>query len=280
MASYIPGNEEPRQQPMGPPAYPTQQFAPILPAKKKHTVRNVLLIVVAGLVALCGVGTIVTAATSSGKAAHNATSSPPATVAPAGLPIFNSPAQIIAYLNSHGAGCGTESPVNNPTNGSIAMSDCGGSVVISRFLNPGSAQAALGKLSDILGSTVGYAIVTGEWLLNLGGDPAYAQKVADLFHVPLNKIGGKIAPSPTPPPAPAVPSIEDGTWTVGVDFPAGAYRTTTNVAADCYWKISKSGSNGADIIQNDFPGGGRPQVTLKVGQDFTTNRCGTWHKVG
>jgi len=72
MASYIPGNEEPRQQPMGPPAYPTQQFAPILPAKKKHTVRNVLLIVVAGLVALCGIGTIIAATTSPGRAGFNA----------------------------------------------------------------------------------------------------------------------------------------------------------------------------------------------------------------
>jgi hypothetical protein len=80
--NYIPGNQEPRQQPMGPPAYPTQQFAPILPPKKKHTTRNVLLIVLAGLVALCGVGTIVAATTSSGKAGYQAATSP--TVAESG----------------------------------------------------------------------------------------------------------------------------------------------------------------------------------------------------
>jgi hypothetical protein len=76
--NYIPGNQEPRQQPMGPPAYPIQHFAPILPPKKKHTTRNVLLIVLTGLVALCGVGTIVAATTSSGKAGNGAATSPTA----------------------------------------------------------------------------------------------------------------------------------------------------------------------------------------------------------
>lgn len=62
--NYIPGN--PEQQPHAP-----LWFQP-LPPKKKHTVRNVLLIVVAGLVALCGVGTIIAATTSSGKAGYQA----------------------------------------------------------------------------------------------------------------------------------------------------------------------------------------------------------------
>lgn len=85
--NHIPGNQEPRQQPMCPPAYVPQnspeygtrpQFAPILPPKKKHTVRNVLLIVLAALVALCGIGTIVAATTSSGKAGLAAATSPAA----------------------------------------------------------------------------------------------------------------------------------------------------------------------------------------------------------
>jgi len=271
-----PGTPDQQQPPIIPPNQPYPAFSPYAtPPKKKHTVRNVLLIVVDGLVALCGVGTIVAAATKRDPAPAAA-----ASPTPAGLPIFNSPTQVIDYLNTHGAGCGTESPVNNPTNGSISMSDCGGSVVVSRFLNPGSAQDAMTKLSDLLGPTVGYAIVTGDWMLNLGHDQTYAQKVADLLHASLTKVGGKAAPPPPPSTAPAVPSIEDGTWTVGVDMPAGTYRTTTNVSADCYWKISKTGSNGDDIIKNDFPGGGRPQVTLKVGQDFQSERCGTWHKVG
>jgi len=77
-----------------------------------------------------------------------------------------------------------------------------------------------------------------------------------------------------------VPTIEDGVWTIGVDFPAGSYRTTANVSSRCYWEISKTGGAGVmDIVQNDLPGGGRPQVTLKRGQTFKTDNCGKWRKV-
>lgn len=80
-------------------------------------------------------------------------------------------------------------------------------------------------------------------------------------------------------PAPAAPTITDGMWTVGVDFPAGSYRTTANVGTRCYWSITKTGSNGSDIVDNDLPPGGRPSVTLKKGQDFKTDNCGKWRKV-
>lgn len=91
-----------------------------------------------------------------------------------------------------------------------------------------------------------------------------------------------IPPPPTTipaPAAPAAPSVDDGTWTVGIDLPAGTYRTTAVVSSDCYWGIYKSGTNGNDIIANDIPGGGRPTVTVKAGQDFRTARCGTWVKI-
>jgi hypothetical protein len=86
--------------------------------------------------------------------------------------------------------------------------------------------------------------------------------------------------APTTPPPPVVPTVDDGTWTVGTDLPAGKYRTKANVGSDCYWAILKSGTNGADIVSNDIPGGGRPTVTLSAGQDFKTSRCGTWEKIG
>lgn len=79
------------------------------------------------------------------------------------------------------------------------------------------------------------------------------------------------------PPAPAA-SIDEGTWEVGSDVTPGTYRTTETVGSDCYWKISRTGSNGDDIISNDIPGGGRPRVTLRKGQDFATQGCGTWAK--
>jgi hypothetical protein len=88
--------------------------------------------------------------------------------------------------------------------------------------------------------------------------------------------------APAKPAKPPIPTIEDGTWTVGADVPAGTYRTVEKVdpGAGCYWSITKTGSNGANIIQNDIVSGGLPRVTLKKGQDFETARCGVWQKIG
>ncbi|WP_199562113.1 hypothetical protein, partial [Micromonospora deserti] len=79
-----------------------------------------------------------------------------------------------------------------------------------------------------------------------------------------------------PPPPP--PTIEEGTWTVGLDVPPGTYRVTAPVTDDCYWAITKSGTNGENVIANDIPGGGRPTVVLKKGQDFESSGCGTWQR--
>src|ERR1044071_438541 len=85
------------------------------------------------------------------------------------------------------------------------------------------------------------------------------------------------APSRTasqPPPPPARIVIEDGTWTIGEDFPARKYMTNA-APSTCYWEITKSGTNGADIISNGL-GPGNLRVTLKAGQDFSSDDCGTW----
>src|SRR4051812_20542337 len=76
----------------------------------------------------------------------------------------------------------------------------------------------------------------------------------------------------------AANSVSEGTWTVGVDIAPGTYRTSQPVGSDCYWSITRSGTNGSDIIENDIPGGGIPTVTLREGQDFTNRRCGTFVK--
>lgn len=73
-------------------------------------------------------------------------------------------------------------------------------------------------------------------------------------------------------------SVENGVWTVGTDIKAGTYRTKESVGSDCYWAVLQTGSNGSDIIDNGIPGGGRPTVTVKKGQDFESQRCGTWVK--
>ena len=44
--------------------------------------------------------------------------------------------------------------------------------------------------------------------------------------------------------------IEEGVWTVGLDVQPGTYRVETPITSEmsCYWKISKTGTNGSDII--------------------------------
>ncbi len=80
-----------------------------------------------------------------------------------------------------------------------------------------------------------------------------------------------------PPPGPGA-SVGDGVYVVGQDLQPGTYRVSAAVTDGCYWQITKSGSNGDDIVQNDLPKGGFPQVTVKAGQDFKSERCGTWVK--
>ena len=75
----------------------------------------------------------------------------------------------------------------------------------------------------------------------------------------------------------AATQIANGTWTVGTDIEPGSYRTAEAVTSMCYWAILRSGTNGADIVENDLPKGGFPTVTLSAGQDFE-NSCGVWNK--
>lgn len=93
----------------------------------------------------------------------------------------------------------------------------------------------------------------------------------DAYAKELDEREAKIS---TAEKAVAANTVSEGVWTVGVDIKAGTYRAT-NVSSDCYWMISRTGSNG-DIIQNDIPGGGNPQVVLSKGQDFTSSDCGDW----
>lgn len=105
--------------------------------------------------------------------------------------------------------------------------------------------------------------------------PAEAPSAKPTTAAPAAKPAKPSKPAP-PPPA----TVDDGTWTVGEDIPAGTYKVNQPVDAGamCFWSITKTGSNGQNIIANDLPSGGRPSVVLKKGQDFETNRCGTWTK--
>lgn len=88
-------------------------------------------------------------------------------------------------------------------------------------------------------------------------------------------------PSRSPRPTKAAPVVHaipsDTLVHVGEDVPAGVYRVETNVPGGCYWQKS-SDAEGQAILANDIVTGGRPQVTLKSGQWFTSERCGAWIK--
>ena len=90
------------------------------------------------------------------------------------------------------------------------------------------------------------------------------------------------APEPTkaPEPKPEAATMGEGTYEVGVDAPAGRYKT---VGEDgCYWERTKddSGSFGSILANNNVNDGARASVTVKKGEFFTSSGCGTWTKVG
>ena len=69
-------------------------------------------------------------------------------------------------------------------------------------------------------------------------------------------------------------TVSDGVWQVGRDIDAGTYRASDSVTDRCYWEIS----SGGNILQNDMPGGGYPQLTVSDGQQLKVQGCGTFTK--
>lgn len=87
------------------------------------------------------------------------------------------------------------------------------------------------------------------------------------------------AADPTKTPKPVTTIRGDDLLQIGDDVPAGTYRAVEPIEPGqmCYWKKS-SDAEGSDIIDNNLPTGGRPQVTLKKGQWFTSQGCPDWAK--
>lgn len=71
-------------------------------------------------------------------------------------------------------------------------------------------------------------------------------------------------------------SIDDGVYTVGTDIEPGAYRAREEVETNCFWGITKEGSNGENFIAAGNPLGGRPSVVVKKGQVLELSSCGTF----
>jgi hypothetical protein len=88
----------------------------------------------------------------------------------------------------------------------------------------------------------------------------------------------------TPEPQQSLPpnTIPEGVWNIGAKGQpkAGVYVVAGTIKGElCYWEIARDDA-GQDIVSNGNPTGGRPQVTLKKGQWFTTRDCGDWQLKG
>lgn len=138
------------------------------------------------------------------------------------------------------------------------------------------ALAAAIPAAGIVGVAIGSAVTAS----NSTAQPSPRVVVTTVYVPTPVPIAAEPTGEPTSvaPAVPAKPSIEDGQWIVGTDFPAGTYETRTD-STDCYWDITKSGSNHSTYVDQQV-GIGHYRVKLKVGQDFTTLRCGVWTKVG
>lgn len=78
----------------------------------------------------------------------------------------------------------------------------------------------------------------------------------------------------------AATTLLDGyAYTVGQTMEAGTYEANAT-GSTCYWKITVSGSNYSNIVDNDLGTRGVIRVTVSAGQDFQSQRCGDWRKVG
>lgn len=81
---------------------------------------------------------------------------------------------------------------------------------------------------------------------------------------------------------PPMVKVGQGTWEVGVDVPAGKYKTKGAIEGPlmlCYWDVrmgSEDGKIGAQGVKNQANAQGL--VTLKKGQFFTTSGCQDWTK--
>lgn len=131
----------------------------------------------------------------------------------------------------------------------------------SRFLVP--------TLAGLLGLGVGTAV---------SGDNGSDEPVArgTVTTAPVAKTSPRVAPTK---PVKLKASFEDGTWLVGRDITAGTYTTEKEVSGTCYWERHNPKKDGASaIIANGFPGGGKPTVTLRNGEEFRTMDCGAWSR--
>jgi hypothetical protein len=138
-------------------------------------------------------------------------------------------------------------------------------------------------------------IITGVVALGLGtiigssgDDTATTAKPDPTVTVPQTP---KAEPAPTATKAPEAKkttepdsksTMNEGTYEIGVDAKPGRYKTQVSESSPgCYWARMKDDSGGLNsIIANDNVNpGARVSITVKQGEFFKSDGCGTWTMV-
>ncbi len=88
-------------------------------------------------------------------------------------------------------------------------------------------------------------------------------------------------------PDSAPTTVTDGMWLVGADLRPGTYRTDAEFSGEyvegafCGWEVDSGWTDwDAEILEVAFAGPGPGEVTLKTGQQFVSDECGTWRLLG
>jgi hypothetical protein len=126
---------------------------------------------------------------------------------------------------------------------------------------------------------IGVAILSITFLLGCAG--VFLAATGGDVDVPRTELSTpSTIPAPSgKPPAPPTAIKGDDLVQVGEDVPAGTYRAVAEVGEGdlCYW-LKSADAEGEKIIDNGVPTGGRPQVTLKKGEWFTSQGCPEWRR--
>lgn len=131
---------------------------------------------------------------------------------------------------------------------------------------------------------IGVPQISREVLITTIGSTRFGPEVGEVFvsnaemHLcPENRYASFGTPAASSAPAAAagpVGSFTAGTFEVGVDIAAGKYKTSGGDT--CYWaRLAENDGSSGDILDNGL-GAGPQTVTVRDGEYFETQRCGTW----
>ena len=128
------------------------------------------------------------------------------------------------------------------------------------------------------------ALSLGGMLFAFGGEPtptAVPEATATVTETKTLPAAESSEPKPKKQDQPkvAADTINDGTHNVGVDVKAGKYKTSVPEGEFCYWERSRGEDDISDSTTSYKEGPARLSVTLKKGESFETEDCGTWKRV-